>query len=63
MKYISPLRAYYDTTMVALLEGISKRRVQAKIKQSHYPHAEKCPLGLLTTGDLKCNPLLIKEKL
>jgi hypothetical protein len=54
----------YTTQQVAEIEGITKRRVCARIKQDqspnrrkvHYPNAEKCPCGqawLIPEKDVK----------
>lgn len=36
---------YYTVKEVAKIEGVSERRIRAKIKQGHYPHAKQCPCG------------------
>lgn len=44
------------TKEAAKIEGVSERRIRAKLKQGHYPHAEPCPCGqawLIPKKDLK----------
>jgi hypothetical protein len=46
----------YTTSEVAKIEGVSERRIRAKIKQGHYPHVTKCPCGqahLIPAEDLR----------
>jgi len=36
---------YYTVKEVAKIEGVSERRIRAKIHQEHYPNAKACPCG------------------